>query len=74
MKQIDTRPTRETTTSTEPIGWETLEEFIRLQVEAQVLAESNFKPFDAAQLLRDVANGHQFADGQPKSDSRSLVA
>jgi transposase-like protein len=39
-----------------------------------LIAESNFKPFDAAQLLRDVANGHQFANGQPKSDSRSLVA
>jgi len=39
-----------------------------------MIAESNFKSFDAVQLLRDVANGHQFANGLPKSESRSLVA
>ena len=36
MKQIDTTPPRATTTKTEPIAWEALEEFIRAQVEAQV--------------------------------------
>jgi putative transposase len=39
-----------------------------------MIAESNFRTFDGMPLLKDVANGHQYVNGEPKSDSRSLVA
>lgn len=36
MKKIDTTPTCESSTNSEPIAWETLEEFIRLRIESHV--------------------------------------
>jgi transposase-like protein len=39
-----------------------------------MIAEASFKRFDGADLLRDVANGQEYVDGEPKTSPRSKVA
>jgi transposase-like protein len=39
-----------------------------------MIAETSFKTFDGVQLLRDVASGEQYINGQPQTVTRSQVA